>query len=75
MIKINKEYKHLFIKTRYGYLYPVEKGVYLSFDKDKSYIGIEYFYLPHDFKKIEKNCDIKLQELLSKNILEDIDYE
>lgn len=75
MIKINKEYRHLFIRTRHGYLYPVEKGIYLYFDKDRSYQGIEEFYLPPDYKKIQKNCDIKLEELLSKNILEVIEFE
>lgn len=71
MIYINKGYLHLFKKLHCEYMYSVSKGVYLAFDKDNlEYIGIELFYLPHNPKEVDKQCDIKLNELLSKGILE-----
>ena len=45
-MKINRNYIERFIKTKTGYYYPLSRGLYLSFDKDGYYIGIEMFYLP-----------------------------
>lgn len=70
MIQINNTQLHRFKKTRLEYLYQVSKGIYLAFDIDSlEYIGIEMFYFPNDIKLIEKECDNKLNELISKNIL------
>lgn len=69
MIIINKNYLDRFIKSRIEYLYPVNKGVYLAFDKKSlEYIGLEMFILYSN--NIEKEKDNKLNELLSKGILE-----
>ena len=45
-MKINRNYIERFIKTKTGYYYPLSRGLYLSFDKDGYYIGIEMFYFP-----------------------------
>lgn len=69
MIVINKNYLHFFIRSRIEYLYPINKGVYLAFDrKSLEYIGLEMFVLYSN--KIEKQEDKKLKELISKGILE-----
>lgn len=69
MIIINKNYLDRFIKSRFEYLYPVNKGVYLAFDKKSlEYIGLEMFVLYSN--NIEKEEDNKLNELLAKGILE-----
>lgn len=69
MIIINKNYLDRFIKSRIEYLYPVNKGVYLAFDKKSlEYIGLEMFVLYSN--NIEKEEDNKLNELLAKGILE-----
>ena len=71
MILINKAYLHLFKKMNHEYIYTVSKGIYLAFDdEDLRYIGIEMFYLPYNQKEIDKQCDITLNDLLSKGILE-----
>lgn len=70
MIQINNTQLHRFKKTRCEYLYMVSKGIYLAFDIESlEYIGIEMFYLPHDPKIIDKQCDNKLNDLISKDIL------
>lgn len=70
MIQINTNHLYRFKKTRCEYLYMVSKGIYLAFDIDSlEYIGIELFYLPKNPKLIDKVCDIKLNELISKDIL------
>lgn len=70
MICINEGYTHLFKKFSGEYVYPVTKGIYLAFDYDKRYIGVEMFYRPYNSNLIYKTCDIKLNDLLSKGILE-----
>lgn len=70
MIQINTNYINRFKKTRCEYLYMVSKGIYLAFDIESlEYIGIEMFYLPSNPKLIDKVCDIKLNDLISKDIL------
>lgn len=70
VIKINKMYIERFKLSHNEYLYPVSKGIYLAFDKDTfKYIGIELFYLA-DPKKCNKLVDNKINELVSKDILE-----
>lgn len=45
MIKINYCYLDKFKRSSYGYLFPVSKGVYLSFDRNSlEYSGIQTFY-------------------------------
>ena len=70
MIQINNTQLHRFKKTRCEYLYMVSKGIYLAFDIESlEYIGIEMFYLPKNPKLIDKVCDMKLNELIYKDIL------
>lgn len=70
MIQINTNYINRFKKTRCEYLYMVSKGIYLAFDINTlEYIGIELLYLPKNPKIIDKECDTKLNELISKDIL------
>lgn len=70
MIQINTNHLHRFKKNRIEYLYMVSQGIYLAFDIDSlEYKGIEMFYFPNDIKLIEKECDTKLNELISKDIL------
>lgn len=70
MICINEAYTHLFKRFSSEYVYPVTKGIYLAFDKTKKYIGVEMFYVPYNSNLIYKTCDIKLNDLISKGILE-----
>lgn len=70
MIQINTNYINRFKKTRCEYLYMVSKGIYLAFDIESlEYIGIEMFYLPKNQRLVDKECDNKLNELISKDIL------
>lgn len=69
MIKINKHQTRFFIRSKTGYFYPVEKGVYLYFDKSLEYKGIELFF-KGDFRRYEKEADKMINDLISKDILE-----
>lgn len=70
MIQINTNYIDRFKKTRCKYLYMVSKGIYLAFDIESlEYIGIEMFYLVNNLISVNKACDTKLNELISKDIL------
>lgn len=70
MIQINTNHLHRFKKNRIEYLYMVSRGIYLAFDINTlEYIGIEMFYLPKNQRLIDKVCEIKLNELISKDIL------
>ena len=70
MIQINNTQLHRFKKNRIEYLYMVSKGIYLAFDINTlEYIGIEMFYLPKNQRLVDKVCDTKLNELISKDIL------
>lgn len=70
MIRINNQYLNRFKKNNCEYLYMITKGIYLAFDIESlEYIGIEMFYLPNNPKLIDKVCDMKLNELISKDIL------
>ena len=70
MIQINTNHLHRFKKTHCEYLYMVSKGIYLAFDIESlEYIGIEMYYLPKNPKIVDKQCDNKLNELISKDIL------
>lgn len=70
MIRINNQYLNRFKKNNCEYLYMITKGIYLAFDIESlEYIGIEMFYLPKNPKLIDKVCDMKLNELISKDIL------
>lgn len=72
MIQINKNHLDKFKYFTNSYNYNVKPGIWLSFDKnDLSYIGVEMFYLAP--LETLKECDSKLNELISKGILEVID--
>lgn len=67
-MKINPIYLDKFISTKYYYLYPVTKGVYLSFDKNTlDYIDVEFMYTPNYI--IDKYVLQKLNELYSISYL------
>ena len=73
MIRINKDYTHLFKFFGNAYNYNIKPGIWLSFDKDTlEYIGIEMFYLA-SFKEINVLGESKINDLISKGILEVID--
>lgn len=75
MIVINTAYLDRFYKTKSEYLYMVNKGIYLGFDKDTlEYKGIELFYLPFDYASYEKDALNTLNRLISKGLCE-IKYE
>ena len=70
MIIINNNHIHRFKKTHCEDLYMVSRGIYLAFDiKSLEYIGIEMMYSPHNYISVNKVCDTKLNELISKYIL------
>lgn len=70
MIQINTNQLHRFKKTRSEYLYMVSKGIYLAFDIDSlEYKGLYLFYLPKNQRIVDKLCDEKINELISKDIL------
>ena len=67
-MKINNSYKDKFIKSKTGYYYPLSRGLYLSFDEDGFYIGIEMMYLPSI--NVEKEALKLLNRLISIDYLE-----
>ena len=69
-MKINNSYLHLFKKSRQCYLYQLEKGVYLSFDNNLTYNGIECFYVLSSYDYLEEKANKKLNILLNRGILE-----
>ena len=69
MIKINQIYLNRFKSYNNKYLYPIYKGIYLSFDKSSlEYIGIEEFYIPK-FDTYKKANEL-IEKLYYFNILE-----
>lgn len=67
-MKINPIYLDKFINTKYYYLYPVTKGVYLSFDKSTlDYIDVEFMFTPNYI--VDKYVLEKLNELYSISYL------
>lgn len=70
MIQINSTQLHRFKKTRNEYLYNVSNGIYLAFDiKSLEYKGLYLFYLPKNQMIVDKLCNEKINELISKDIL------
>lgn len=70
MIQINSIQLHRFKKTKSEYLYMVSKGIYLSFDvKSLEYKGLYLLYLPKNPNIVDKQCNDKINELISKDIL------
>lgn len=70
MIRINNQYIDRFKHFKRSYNYMLAPGLWLSFDDETlEYLGIEMFYLA-DFKKVEPKAHNKINELLSKDILE-----
>ena len=69
MIMINKNCLSLFKKLKREYIYYVQNGVFLAFDKDTlEYIGVEVFYSASN--QVYKICDEKVKQLLALDILE-----
>lgn len=68
-MRINKNYLNRFIKTKSDYLYPIKNGIYLAFNKDYEYKGVEMFY-SYDYVKVEKVAEEKLEELIAKDLIE-----
>lgn len=67
-MKINNSYIDRFTKSRSGYYYPVTKGIYLSFNQEGFYIGVEMFYLPK--YNVDKYCEGVLNKLISLGYVE-----
>lgn len=68
-MRINKNQLHRFKKVKKGYLYPISRGVYLSFNEKLEYIGVEMFY-SYTYKKIDRIAEEKLEELIAKDLIE-----
>ena len=74
MIYINRNYLNHFKSFSHLYNYMVSTGVWLTFDVNTlEYIGVNVFYEVRDYKGINIRCEKKLNELISKGILEVID--
>lgn len=72
-MRINNIYTYKFIKTRNGYLYPVKSGIYLHFNNDLEYAGVEIF-IKNMYKGIDNVAYEKLRELISRDFVE-VEYE
>ena len=70
MIKINKLYLNRFTRTINGYNYIVNYGVYLSFNKELEYQGVETYYNPYNIGKVYQQCERKLGELYAKGLVD-----
>lgn len=74
MIKINVGYINQFKEFSNAYNYNVCPGVWLTFDRHTfEYIGVNVFYTVSNFNLLNKKCEEKLNELISKGLLEVID--
>lgn len=69
MIRINKNQIHRFRKIKNGYLYPISQGVYLGFNKNLEYIGLEIFY-SYGYSRLNLIAEEKLEDLIAKDLLE-----
>ena len=70
-MKINIQYLDRFKETRHTYLYPVSRGVYLSFYKPTlEYIGVEVCYSHGNYVKMQQQADDLISKLLARDILE-----
>ncbi len=67
-MKINNNYLDKFIKLKGKYLYPVLRGIYLCFDKEGYYTGIEMYYNPK--YNIDKSCEKILYNLIRLGYIE-----
>lgn len=56
MIKINFSYLYKFKQYSYGYMYKVINGVYLRFNNNFEYVGLDTFY------NISNKSYIRLEE-------------
>lgn len=70
MIKIKEEYLNRFTKTQCGYGYMVYYGVYLSFNYDLEYQGVETYFNPVNIGKCYQEAERKLGELYAKGLVE-----
>lgn len=68
-MKINQTQIHRFKRIIGGYIYPITNGVYLAFNDDLTYRGIEMFY-NYGYTKINKVAEEKLEELIAKDLIE-----
>lgn len=67
-MKINNNYLDKFIKAKDCYMYPITKGIYLTFDiTTLEYIDVVMYYLPK--YHIDKYANEKLEELYSRSYL------
>ena len=70
MIRINKEYLNRFTRTINGYHFIVSYGVYLSFNNELEYQGVETYFNPFNIGKVYQEAERKLGELYAKGLLE-----
>lgn len=69
MLKINLAYLNRFIKTKNDYLFPIKKGIYVSFDKvTLEYRGMQMFYNTAYYPLGQ--CEETLNKLLSLGYVE-----
>lgn len=74
MIKITNGYEEYFKEFSNAYNYIVKPGVWLTFDRHTlEYIGVNVFYTVANFNLLNKDCEVKLNELISKGLLEVFD--
>ena len=72
MYVINKEKIKVFKPYSRGYLYPMERGVYLCFKKSGIYEGVHLMFLG-DVEFYEHKADEFLPYMLRRGLLEYID--
>lgn len=70
MIKIKEEYLNRFTRTMNGYHYIVCYGVYLSFNYELEYQGVETYFNPFNIGKVYQEAERKLGELYAKGLVE-----
>lgn len=72
-MKINKAYLSRFMKVKTGYIYPLKSGIYLHFNNDLEYSGIDIF-IKNMYKGIDNIAYEKLSELIARDFVE-VEYE
>ena len=72
MYVINKEKIKLFKEYSKGYLYPMDKGVYLCFKKSGAYEGVHLMFLG-SVEFYEHKADQYLQFMLRRGLLDFVD--
>ena len=67
-MKINNIHRDKFVRVRNRFYYSLSRGLYLAFDEEGYYIGIEAFYNPS--VKIENRASELLNKLISLDYIE-----